>query len=408
MGFLKLFAGKGPEEYEKRGDRYFEIGEFGAAKLEYETAQDKAGKDPRDPDIARRLRDKLHKSRESLARQHRENAERLRESGDDEGASELLSLALELTGDPDLSAAIEEDLNRGQNASSRSETSSFAADMEEDTPPLGEEEIDDEEYFVALCGALDDEIRKAYHGYGETFTAGYVALNRGDYDRAVAMLSQSMRENSSESFIPLELATAYLNLERHDEALALVERFLDVHPHSVHGYHTLCETLWAAERPDEAWERLLSCPEAIANTTPILHLTGQSLIRTGKHEDAYALYHEMLRSHGRDENTIISLAAACEALGKSEEALDLYGEIMQQRRGCGARIDPFVKQRYADISVEREDYSSQTVELYLSLIEENPAEREHYFRKVEQIYTAMGNEYEARRYRLFSEEFKAD
>ena len=38
-----------------------------------------------------------------------------------------------------------------------------------------------------------------------------------------------------------------------------------------------------------------------------------------------------------------------------------------------------------------------------SLIEEDPGGREHHFRKVGQIYAAMGNEREARRYRLFAD-----
>lgn len=405
MGFLKLFAGKGPEEYEKKGDYYFEIGEHGAAKLEYETALNKAEKSSGDIDIARRLSDKISKSREGLARQHRENAERLRKSGNEEDASELLVLALELTGDPELAAAIEEELGRARNTAPHGESSLFAVNIGEDgTLATTDEEIDEEEYFFALCGALDDEIRRLYHGYGDAFRAGYVALNRGDYNLAVSLLSQAMEDNPPDSFIPLELATAYLNLERYEAGLSLVERFLGNHPHSVHGYHTLCETLWAEGRPDDAWDRLLSCPEAIADSSPIIDLKGQSLVRAGKGQEAYTLYQEMLRSHGRDEKTIIALAAVCETLGRLDEARELYGEIMEQCNSCRTKVNPFVKQRYADISLEQEDYSTRTLTLYLSLIEENPAGRGYYFRKVEEIYAAMGNDREARRYRQFAEE----
>ena len=67
------------------------------------------------------------------------------------------------------------------------------------------------------------------------------------------------------------------------------------------------------------------------------------------------------------------------------------------------RINPFVKQKYADISMELGDHSSQILEIYLSLVDEDPAGRESHFRKVEQLYTAMGNEREARRYRAFAD-----
>ena len=98
MGFLKIFSGKSPEEYEHKGDGFFEIMEYGAAKLEYETALDKMRKkSPDDIDLENRLREKIVRSRESLALQHKQNGELLRESGDYDGAIELFHLALELT-----------------------------------------------------------------------------------------------------------------------------------------------------------------------------------------------------------------------------------------------------------------------------------------------------------------------
>ncbi|MBW2674035.1 MAG: hypothetical protein JRD89_11565, partial [Deltaproteobacteria bacterium] len=85
MGFLKLFSGKGPEEYEQKGDRFFKTGEYGAAKLEYETALDKVRKEhSEDAGIEERLREKVVESKEALALQHKENALLLIESGDHE------------------------------------------------------------------------------------------------------------------------------------------------------------------------------------------------------------------------------------------------------------------------------------------------------------------------------------
>jgi len=73
MGLLKFFSGKDPEEYEKQGDAYFNIGEFGAAKLEYENAFNKLEKKrPDDIGDANRLQVKIVRSRESLARAHME------------------------------------------------------------------------------------------------------------------------------------------------------------------------------------------------------------------------------------------------------------------------------------------------------------------------------------------------
>ncbi|GAI05683.1 unnamed protein product, partial [marine sediment metagenome] len=41
MGILKIFSGKDPEEYEQKGDTFFETAEYGLAKIEYEAALSK-------------------------------------------------------------------------------------------------------------------------------------------------------------------------------------------------------------------------------------------------------------------------------------------------------------------------------------------------------------------------------
>lgn len=404
MGFLKIFSGKGHEEYEQRGDRFFEIMEYGAAKLEYETALDKMKKRcPEDINLEDRLREKIRKGRDALALQHKQNAELLRESGDYEGASELLDLALELTDDPELASGIRQLLNRTQAGTAGKDMETPLPHAEEGAEEENREwQIEEKEYFTALCGALPDKVKDAYRGYGNTFMTGYVALNMGDYELALTKLSLALEENQPDSLIPLELATAYLNLKRYGDALLLLEQFIRNHPDSIHGYQVLCDTLWATERFDEADNLLLSCPGELADSAPILHLRGESLYRSGRYRDAESFYLDLLQSHGWDEHTSLSLAATYEALGKNGEALELYNEIMGKCSSCGARVDPFVKQKYADISTELGDNSTKILEMYLSLIEEDPAGRKNYFEKVERIYTAMGNEREARRYRAFA------
>ena len=258
----------------------------------------------------------------------------------------------------------------------------------------------EDEYFTAVCGALPDEVQDAYRGYGKAFITGYVALNSGDYELAITKLSLALEENQPESLIPLELATAYLNLKRYEDALTLLEQFINNHPDFIQGYHILCETLWAMKKFDEADDLLLSCPHEILDSEPILHLKGESLYRSERYKDAESFYLKLLDSHGWDEHTALSLAATYEALGKKQDALALYSETMSQCQSCRMRINPFVKQKYADISMELGDHSSQ---IYLSLVDEDPAGRESHFRKVEQLYTAMGNEREARRYRAFAD-----
>ena len=73
MGLLNIFSGKPPQAYEQKGDRLFESGAFGDAKLAYEAGLHKLGKrDPHNSTLKRRLQEKILQSKEALAFQHKQ------------------------------------------------------------------------------------------------------------------------------------------------------------------------------------------------------------------------------------------------------------------------------------------------------------------------------------------------
>ena len=406
MGILKIFSGKDPEEYEQKGDTFFETAEYGLAKIEYETALSKLErKCPDNTDLKNRLQEKILHSKEALALKHKQTGEELMRAEMFEDAEEIVRLALELTEDPELTVELEERLKEIHSHFAQEEIKdSPDFDVQrEDTEKAGYQEPG-EEYFAVLCGSLPEEMRKAYHSYGNTFKVGYVALNQGDFELAAAKLSQAMEENPSpQSFIPLELATAYLNLQKYEEARALLEGFIKEHPDSLQGYNLLCEIFWDIKEFDQAEELLLSCPQELIDSLPIQLLRGETLFQAKRYQEAEYLYLDYLQSSGWDENIARSLAKTYEALVEKEKARDLYGEIMRECRGCGVRIDPFIKQRYADLCFESGQYSTDILELYLSLVQEDPNKKAHYYQKISQIYSAQGNKKEARRYQLFAD-----
>jgi tetratricopeptide (TPR) repeat protein len=411
MGILKIFSGKDPEEYEQKGDSFFEIAKYGLAKIEYETALNKLErKCPNNTDLKNRLHEKILHSKEALALQHKQTVEELMRAEMFDDAEEIVRLALELTEDPELTVELEEQLQEIHNHFTGEEINNlpdFDVHME-NTEKAGYQESE-EEYFTVLCGSLPEEMRKAYHSYGNTFKAGYVALNQGDFELAAAKLSHAIEENPSpHSFIPLELATAYLNLQKYEEARALLEGFMREHPDSMQGYHLLCEIFWEIKEFDQAQELLLSCPEELVDSLPIQLLRGETLFQAKRYQEAESLYLDHLQSFGWDENIARLLAKTYEALFEKEKARDLYGEIMRQCRGCGVRIDTFIKQRYADLCFESGKYSTDILELYLSLVQEDPDNKAHYYKKISQIYSAQGNEQEAQRYQLFAHKLKAN
>jgi predicted negative regulator of RcsB-dependent stress response len=409
MGILKFFSGKDPEDYEQKGDSFFQTKKYGLAKIEYETALNKLEKKfPTNADYKNRLQEKILHSNEALALQHKQTGEELIGAEMFDEADEIVRLALELTKDPELTVELEKQLQEIRNHFVGEESNEIPdLDVDMESTEKVEYQGSEEEYFAALCGSLPEEMRKAYCGYSKTFKEGYVALNQGDFERAAVKLSHALEENPSpHSFIPLELATAYLNLQKYDQARVLLEGFMKEHPDSIQGYHLLCEIFWEIKAFDQAQKLLLSCPEEVANSLPIQLLQGETLFQAKRYQEAESLYLDYLKSSGWDETIARSLAKTYEALFEKEKARGVYGEIMRQCPTCGVRIDPFIKQRYADLSFESGKYSTDILELYLSLVQEDPNNKAYYYKKIIHIYSAQGNEQEARRYQSFARKLK--
>ena len=407
MKFSHLFTGKPYHEIEKKADALLEMGEYGFAKLEYEKALLKLEKKtPEAPGAKGHIEAKIVKCRDALALEHKKTAENLTESGLHEEAEDLLKLALELVQDEQLTVEIEEQL-KGVKAHFISHDASGMPDSGEtfeDTGELATQESR-EEYFTALINTLPGVEQEIYLGYGDSFREGYVKLNQGYFEDAVKLLTHALEtESSSVGFIRLELAAAHLNLGHDSEGCALLEDFLNDHPESLRAYPPLCEIYWQNKQFDEAQKLLMNCPESLRNS-PVIHLlTGETLFHAGQYHDAESHYRGYLDSRGPDEAIALALAKTFEALGSKEKALKQYSEIINRCQGCGNRIDPLIKQKYADISLETGDHSIDILELYLSLVQEIPENSTDNYQKISMIYELNGNEEEARRFSSFAEQ----
>ena len=116
MGIFKIFSGNNPEEYEQKGDNFFETTKYGLAKIEYETALNKLeSKYPNNTDLKNRLQEKILHSKEALALQHKQTGEELMRAEMFDDAEEIVRLALELTEDPELTVELEEQLQEIHN-----------------------------------------------------------------------------------------------------------------------------------------------------------------------------------------------------------------------------------------------------------------------------------------------------
>ena len=254
-----------------------------------------------------------------------------------------------------------------------------------------------DEQFYALCGTLPPEIQDTYLSYGEDFRAGYLALNTGDFEAAATLLARAMATNSTpQSYIPLELATAYLHLERLSEARQLLVPFLEHHPDALPAYQLLCEICWEENDFQQADAVIDAVPKDFADSLAVWLLRGETRYHAGDFETAKALYQGFLDNQGWREEIALSLAKAHEASGGQEKARLIYQEIMGRCTGCRARIDPEIKHKYAELSFAAGIHDTKVLELYLALAQEIPVNASIYYERVAEIYAARGNETEGR------------
>jgi tetratricopeptide (TPR) repeat protein len=136
-------------------------------------------------------------------------------------------------------------------------------------------------------------------------------------------------------------------------------------------------------------------------------MRGETLYQAKKYGEAKAFYRDFLKNYDWNEAIARALAETHEALGEMANARNIYREIMQQCHSCHARIDPFIKQKFADLSFASGLNTTEILEIYLSLAREIPRNATEYYQKISRIYSARGNEEEARRFELISEKFKS-
>ena len=401
MAWFNLFSGPSAEQMEKKGDALGAAGFWGEAKLKYEGARRKLGA-ATDPDRMGlcRLDEKIANSRENLAHTHHRHAARLMEIGHFEEAMDLVTLALELTGDDALKTILTDQHRAIEAARDATAGSTFPEPIAEWGPDEDDEAVQaPDEQFRALCGTLPDAVRRAYMRYGADFKTGYLALNNGDFVTAERYLARALdSEEAADSYIPLELATACLHLGRPEQARQLLEGLLDHHPDALPAYQVLCEIFWEQGAFDRADALLAAVPGDLAGSRAVFILKGETLSQAGRFDDARTFYGDFLSTYGWDEIIAGALARTHEALDEKDHALGMYRKIMDRCAGCHSRVDPLVKEKVADLSFDAGHLNTSTLELYLSLAQERPQKAFSYYARVSRIYHTLGNETEARRF----------
>lgn len=415
MGLFDFLFGGTPEKYEKKGDSYFKKDLFGQAKIEYERGKSRhCVKPSEDRTYGDRIAVKIQDTCEALAIQHLTRGKELVEAHCIQDARELFILALELTDDetlvfeleqmmletaPDKISGIQlsEEEDMSSDEKSLNEMKMFEDSLEESADVYAQE-------FEALCSTLPDMERKAYHSYGEYFIKGFVELNQGRFDSAAHNLATALgMQMDDNNYIPLELATCYLNLDEYQMVVDLMGPFLNRYPESLKGYEILCEAFWAMGEFIKAEALLNGCSEKIADSMLIHLLRGETLFQENRYDDAEDYYKALIEEKGREDLLLRALAKTVEAKGNPKAAKEIYKELISACKGCRKRPDFHLRLGLADTSFASADYSDQLVDLYLNLAREDPKHKSEYYEKVSTIYAELGNLFESQRYKSFIE-----
>jgi hypothetical protein len=108
--------------------------------------------------------------------------------------------------------------------------------------------------------------------------------------------------------------------------------------------------------------------------------------------------------HGFDDKLAAALARIYEAEGELQPAKEMYGRILNQCRQCGASPSLDVKRRYAELAFASGNRDESLLELYLSMVREDPPKAGLYFERISAVYAHRGHPGESRRFRRLAEE----
>jgi tetratricopeptide (TPR) repeat protein len=153
------------------------------------------------------------------------------------------------------------------------------------------------------------------------------ALKGQDLARAVELLDNVLDRREGDVEARLLLAEAKLQLGSHEEAVALLERTLELDPRNVLALRKLGQAFLGANKPERAEAPLRAAAEAQADPTTLTGL-GASLSRQGKHEEAADVFRRVLEREPWLPAALFGAASSLEALGKRDEAIPLYQRLV--------------------------------------------------------------------------------
>lgn len=157
---------------------------------------------------------------------------------------------------------------------------------------------------------------------------GEAELKRGDYARAIELLSARLKSSPADAAAERLLLRAQLETGRYTEAEASARAFLGAHPEAGGVRHELAEALAATGRYAEAikeFERAATGIESDLRRAELLEATGQEQRARELYSSIVRVYEE---SEPSDAPSLTTVARALVRLERFQEARNLYADAV--------------------------------------------------------------------------------
>lgn len=356
MSFFRKLLGGSFADHFAEGNRLFDAGSFGSAKLRFEKALSRAKGEA--PDTIARAEERLSQCKRSLADGKIEAADQAAHAGALQDALRLLHDADEICDDPAVVDAVQERLRSYE----AMEVRSLVEEVDQ---------IDDDELLTIIAGTWSDARAAEYASMPEELRVGLLADHDGRHDEAVDIYKGIIsRPNLAvpPRFLFLETAKALLSCERFAEALEMTESYFktggdgdDSLDGTLAAFEMKAAALTAMDRFDEAEEAFRSAARAApSNHTAFLKL-GVFLRGQNKLEQSLRMLERSQALMGQmqpDFAVIRELGFTYLAMGKKKEAADCFGGVIEHlaARGEHSEFDPIATPALASIYEERNEF----------------------------------------------------
>ena len=319
MGFLGKLFKKDWRDIVKKGDKYLASGEKGLALQEYRSALKRL--EEGSPDY-NDIYEKVAEIAAELRQGHLQRAAQLSKAGEIERAYAAFESARAQSLSPE---SIEEvDELRAKLSAAVEEERKIPA-LHDESDEAGQE-WNERDHFQVLLGGLPEAQAEEYEGYGDQFRRGWMALQAGDFDRAIELLEQA-KESRPAPFLLTELGRAYHGQNQAERALELMRAADQEAGDEIYIKLRLVEVLWTLERHDEAEEVLQAAHDLDEENTEVFRAIGEHALRSGDYDPGIEAVELMLEDEPNNIGLLRMLGQLFQAKGELPQALDAYERV---------------------------------------------------------------------------------